>query len=52
VKSSGNAANVVLISVADPCHFGVDPYPDLDPDAAADSAIFIIDLQDANKKEI
>jgi hypothetical protein len=30
----------------------VDPYPDLDPDADADSAIFIIDLQDTNKKEI
>jgi hypothetical protein len=47
VKSSGNAANVlVLISVADPWHFGVDPYLDLDPDADADPAIFIIDLQD------
>ncbi len=44
-------------SVADPCHFGVDPDPDprihasyqwiriLDPDPA----IFVIDLQDANK---
>jgi hypothetical protein len=52
VKSSGNAANVVLISVADPWHFGVDPYPDLDPDEDADPAIFIIDLQDANKKLI
>ncbi len=35
---------MVLISVADPLHFGTDP--DLDP------AIFVIDLQDANKKLI
>ncbi len=33
-------------SVADPWHFGVDPDPDADPDPA----IFVIDLQDANKK--
>jgi hypothetical protein len=31
-------------SVADPCHFGVDPDPD--------PAIFVIDLQDADKKII
>ncbi len=31
-------------SVADPWHFGVDPDPD--------PSIFIIDLQDANKKRI
>jgi hypothetical protein len=30
----------------------VDPYPDLDPEEDADPAIFIIDLQDANKKLI
>jgi hypothetical protein len=29
----------LFISVADPCHFGVDPDP----------AIFVIDLQDTNK---
>jgi hypothetical protein len=28
------------------------PYPDSDPDADPDPAIFIIDLQDANKKLI
>jgi len=35
-------------------HFGVDPDPDWDPDPDADPdpAIFIIDLQDANKKLI
>jgi hypothetical protein len=32
----------VVTSVADPWHFGLDPVP----------AIFIIDLQDANKKLI
>jgi hypothetical protein len=31
-------------SVADPSHFGVDPDPD--------PAMFVIDLQDANKKLI
>ncbi len=30
----------------------MDPYPDLNPDADADPAIFINDLQDANKKLI
>jgi hypothetical protein len=35
---------IYLCSVADPWHFGVDPDPD--------PAIFIIDLQDANKKLI
>ncbi len=33
-------------SVADPSHFGVEPDPDPDP------AMFVIDLQDANKKLI
>ncbi len=42
----------------DPWHLGVDPYSDsdpdadLDPDADPDPSIFIIDLQDANKKLI
>jgi hypothetical protein len=53
-------------SVADPCHFGVDPDPDPDPRIHAsdewiriririldpDPAIFVIDLQDASKKLI
>jgi hypothetical protein len=30
----------------------MDPDPDLDPDADPDPAIFLIDLQDANKKLI
>jgi hypothetical protein len=30
----------------------LDSYPDPDPDADPDSSIFIIDLQDANKKLI
>jgi hypothetical protein len=38
----------VLCSVADRGHFGTDP--DADPALAPDPAIFIIDLQDANKK--
>ncbi len=38
----------VFPSVADPWHVGVDPDADADPDPA----IFIIDLQDANKKLI
>ncbi len=33
-------------------HFGVDPDWDPDPDADPDPAIFIIDLQDTNKKLI
>jgi hypothetical protein len=49
----------VLTSVAYPCHFGVDPDSDLRIHVLADGsrsrfgygpAIFIIDLQDANKK--
>ena len=28
------------------------PDPDSDPDAVSDPAIFVIDLQDANKKQI
>jgi hypothetical protein len=35
-------------SVADPRHFSVDPDPEADPD----SAIFVINFQDANKKLI
>ncbi len=38
----------VRCSVPDHGHFGVDPDPDSDPDPA----IFVIDLQDANKKII
>ncbi len=39
----------VLCSVADPWHFDVDPDPWLmDPDPA----IFVIELQDANRKQI
>jgi hypothetical protein len=30
----------------------MDPDPDLDPDADADPSIFIIDLQDTDKKEV
>jgi hypothetical protein len=30
----------------------MDPDPDSNPDAAPDPAIFVIDLQDANKKQI
>jgi hypothetical protein len=37
---------IVYCGFADPCHFGVDSDPDPDP------SIFIIDLQDANKKLI
>ncbi len=33
---------------ADPCHLLMDPDPDLDP--APDPAIFVGDIQDANKK--
>ncbi len=36
----------VKTSVADPRHFDVDPDSDPDP------AIFVIDFQDANKKQI
>jgi hypothetical protein len=42
---------IVPSSVADPGHFGTDPYPCLwliDPDLA----IFVFDVQDANKKLI
>ncbi len=54
----------VAVSVADPWHFGVELDPDLDPRIHAsdewirirnldpDPAIFVIDLQDANKKLI
>jgi hypothetical protein len=39
---------------ADPCLWLMDPDPDSDPDPDADPdpSIFIIDLQDANKKLI
>jgi len=30
----------------------MDPDPELDPDADPDPSIFIIDLQDANRKQI
>ena len=47
---------MVCASVADPWHFSVYPDPDLDPHIHAsdqsDPAIFLIDLQDANKKLI
>jgi hypothetical protein len=43
--SSGHAG-FLASSVADPCHFSVDPDADPDP------LVFIIDLQDANKKLI
>jgi hypothetical protein len=53
---------VVLTSVADPWHFDVDPDPDLDtpdpclwlmdPDADPDPAVFVLNLQDDNKKQI
>jgi hypothetical protein len=35
----------------DPWHFGTDPdpAPDPDPDTESDPAIFVSDLQDANK---
>ncbi len=46
-------------SVADPWHFGVDPDPLIyaclrlmDPDLVPDSSIFVINLQDENKKLI
>ena len=57
VLYSGLGTDMVLlwISVADPWHFGVDPDPRIhafDPDADPDPSIFIIDLQDANKKLI
>jgi hypothetical protein len=52
--------NYLFTSVPDPCHFGVDPAPAPDPRIHAselwirildpDPAIFVIDLQDANKK--
>ncbi len=44
-------------SVAYPWHFGVDPDPRIhalwlkDPDPDSDPTVFIIDLQDANKKQ-
>ncbi len=43
----------VLSSVRDPWHFGTDPDPDLDPYLRltdADFALFVSDLQDADKK--
>ncbi len=43
----------LIYSVADQWHFGPDPDPCLwitDPDPAPDHAIFVIDLQDANRK--
>ncbi len=40
--TDGGGGRFVLISVPDPWHFGVDPDP----------SVFIIDLQDANKKLI
>ncbi len=43
-KKAKIAAPIVYSSIADPCYFGVDPDADLDP------SIFVIDLQDANKK--
>jgi hypothetical protein len=57
---------ILKFSVPDPWHVDVDPDPriyaydwldtdpDLDPDLDSDpdSAIFVIDLQDANKKQI
>ncbi len=48
---------MVLSSVPDPWHFGVDPDPDADPclwlmDPDADPAIFDIDLKDVNKQQI
>jgi hypothetical protein len=62
--SSGLKRSILFrgaFSVTDPRHFGVDPYPDLDPrihasaywiwpDPDPDPAIFVSDLQDANKK--
>ncbi len=38
---------LIITSVPDPCHFGVDPYPDLDADTDADPApsVFVIDLE-------
>jgi hypothetical protein len=51
--SLSTSAGRETTSDADPCHFGVDPDPRMtDPDADLDPAIFIIDLQDANKKLI
>ncbi len=38
----------IINSAPDPCHFGVDPDPDADPAPA----IFVIDLEDPNKKQI
>jgi hypothetical protein len=35
---------------ADPCLLLMDPDPDSDPDSHPDPAIFVIGLQDANKK--
>ncbi len=57
VLYSGLGTDMVLlwISLADPWNFGVDPDPRIhafDPDADPDPSIFIIDLQDANKKLI
>jgi hypothetical protein len=37
---------------ADPCLWLLDQDPDSDPDADPDPFIFVIDLQDANKKLI
>jgi hypothetical protein len=41
-----------LSSVEDPLHFGTDPHPDLRTDPAPVPALFVSDLQDANKKKI
>jgi hypothetical protein len=53
------STNIEKSSVADPCHFGVDPDPDPslwlmdpDPDSDPDPALFVIDLQDVSKKLI
>ncbi len=56
--NSVHANSMEGCSVADPWHFGADPDPqrirvdlDSDPDADPDPSFFIIDLQDANKKQ-
>ncbi len=60
--SAHQKQRVISSSVADPWHFGVDPYPDPRIHASdewiririrdPDPAIFVIDLQDASKKQI
>ncbi len=51
--SLSTSAGRETTSVADPCLFGMDPDQRMtDPDADLDPALFIIDLQDANKKLI